>query len=357
MGILYPMKRPIYVRPLSDAERKSLKAGLRSPDAFTLRRCQILLASADAQNAYQIAANLGCNPQTARNAIHKFNEEGLEAALERGSRAPHSVHRAFDGKGSEAALRGMLHRSPREFGGDGSLWTLAMAAEVSFEERLTERRVTGETVRATLARMGVRWRRAKHWITSPDPLYARKKQLRWRPTDESGRRQRYLDHRFPGRVLMEQSGSAEPPQLQRSRRALAPRRAVGRQRDDAEPKAISCYGLYMPGLGRPWLRFVDGRPVSAITTRFLEWWCQKLQALGKEALVLIWDNAGWHISREVRRWIGTHNREVKRSGGEAGVEDRHLFAAQEESVAQCNRAQMGSRQTQGCRARRSAWRL
>ena len=72
MVILYSMKRPIYVRPLSDAKRKSLEAGLRSPDAFTLRRCQILLTSADGQNAYQIARNLGCNPQTAPNAIHKF---------------------------------------------------------------------------------------------------------------------------------------------------------------------------------------------------------------------------------------------------------------------------------------------
>ncbi|MBA2715041.1 MAG: helix-turn-helix domain-containing protein, partial [Rubrobacteraceae bacterium] len=79
------MKRPIYVRPLSDAERNALEAGLRSPDAFTLRRCQILLASADGQNAYQIAHNLGCNPQTARNAIHSFNEEGLQEALRRGS--------------------------------------------------------------------------------------------------------------------------------------------------------------------------------------------------------------------------------------------------------------------------------
>jgi hypothetical protein len=53
---------------------------------------------------------------------------------------------------------------------------MEMAAEVSFEEGLTKERVSGETIRATtLARMGVRWRRAKHWITSPDPLYARKK--------------------------------------------------------------------------------------------------------------------------------------------------------------------------------------
>jgi hypothetical protein len=64
MVILHSMKRPIFVRPLSDAERKTLEAGLRSPDAFTLRRCQILLASDRGKNAYQIAHELGCNPQT-----------------------------------------------------------------------------------------------------------------------------------------------------------------------------------------------------------------------------------------------------------------------------------------------------
>jgi transposase len=175
MVILYSMKRPIYVRPLGDAERETLEAGLRSPDAFTLRRCQILLASASGQNAYQIARNLGCNPQTVRNAIHEFNEEGLQEALRRGSNRPHTVNRAFDPEGDEA-LREMLHRSPREFGKDSSLWTMEMAALVSFEEGLTKERVSGETIRATLARMGVRWQRAKHWITSPDPLYARKKE-------------------------------------------------------------------------------------------------------------------------------------------------------------------------------------
>ena len=96
MVILYTMKPPIFVRPLTDAERKTLQAGLRSPDAFTLRRCQTLLASADGQNAYQIARNLGCNPQTVRNAIHRFNEEGLSETLQRGSNRPHRVHRAFD---------------------------------------------------------------------------------------------------------------------------------------------------------------------------------------------------------------------------------------------------------------------
>ncbi len=101
MVIMHTMKRPIYVRPLSDAERNALEAGLRSPDAFTLRRCQILLASADGQNAYQIAHNLGCNPQTARNAIHSFNEEGLQEALRRGSNRPNTINRSFDEEGAE----------------------------------------------------------------------------------------------------------------------------------------------------------------------------------------------------------------------------------------------------------------
>ncbi len=174
MVILYSMKRPIFVRPLSDAERKSLEAGLRSPDAFTLRRCQILIASDRGENAYEIARSLGCNPQTARNAIHAFNEKGLPEALQQGSKHPHTVHRAFDPEQAEA-LRELLHQKPRKFEKGTSLWTLDLAAEVSFEEGITEGRVTGETVRATLARLGVRWERAKRWITSPDPEYARKK--------------------------------------------------------------------------------------------------------------------------------------------------------------------------------------
>ena len=121
------MKRPIFVRPVSDAERETLEAGLRSPDAFTLRRCQILLASSRGENAYQIAHQLGCNPQTARNAIHAFNEKGLPHALRAGSKHPHTVHRAFD-PGQAEALREMLHQDPRKFGKDSSLWTLAMAA-------------------------------------------------------------------------------------------------------------------------------------------------------------------------------------------------------------------------------------
>jgi transposase len=168
------MKPPIYVRSFSEEEREALQASLRSKDAFTLRRSQILLASSRGQYAPKIAESLGCGEQTVRDAIHDFNHRGLDALAAKSSR-PKRTRDAFDEQSAEA-LREMLHRSPREFGYQTTLWTLGMAAEVAFQEGLTHRRVSGETIRATLVRLlGVRWLRAKRWITSPDPLYERKK--------------------------------------------------------------------------------------------------------------------------------------------------------------------------------------
>jgi transposase len=91
--------------------------------------------------------------------------------------------------------------------------------------------------------------------------------------------------------------------------------------DDPDPKALACYGLLARWAGpdgarqeRMWLRFVDGRPVSAVTTQFLAWCCARVAAAGKRALLLVWDNASWHVNAHVRAWIRAHNRRVKRDG-------------------------------------------
>lgn len=167
------MPQAIFVRPLTADERAALEAGLRSAEAFTLRRCQIVLANARGETALQIAAHLSCDDQTVRNAIHAFNRQGL-ASLQPGSSVPHHIKRAFDGERAER-LRALLQQSPRTFGKPTSLWTLELAAEVAYVEGITPEQVSGETVRATLARLGIGWRRAKEWLTSPDPEYARKK--------------------------------------------------------------------------------------------------------------------------------------------------------------------------------------
>lgn len=169
------MRKPLFVRCLSETEREQMEAGLRSSNAFVLRRCQIVLASARGQRAPAIGEMVGCDDETVRDVIRAFNERGL-GVLQRGSTRPHRTQAAFGAK-QTARLREILHQSPRNFGKPTSVWTLELAADVSFEQGLTASRVSDETIRATLARQKVSWQRAKHWIVSPDPEYERKKTL------------------------------------------------------------------------------------------------------------------------------------------------------------------------------------
>lgn len=166
-------KTPIFVRALTEEERTALIAGLRSHAAFVMRRCQMVLASAGGKRASQIAAALGCDTDTVLHAINAFNATGLRA-LVAGSHVPKVIQRGFDAEAAEK-LRAMLRQSPRNFGQAASLWTLEMAAEVSFAQGITPQRVSREAVRTALLRLGVNWKRAKKRINSPDPAYGRKK--------------------------------------------------------------------------------------------------------------------------------------------------------------------------------------
>jgi transposase len=310
------MQPPLFVRPLTVDERATLKTGLRSTSAFTGRRCQILLASAAGQSTPTIARHLHCTDQTVRNAIHTFHQRGL-AVLQPQSSRPHTLATIFDAAACES-LRALLHQSPRTFGKPTSRWTLALAAEVSFAQGLTPRLVSDEAIRLALRRLGVAWMRAKPWITSPDPAYLQKK-----------RRDRLIQRALAHPTWALGCGDevwwsrlAQPdhhcwmdseatPKLQE----LTP------PTDDPDPKALACDGLLRrPGpqqADQMWLRFVAGRPVSAVTIEFLAWISIQLAAQGFTALLLIWDHASWHRSHAVRHWIRQHHQQVKR--GAEGV--------------------------------------
>src|SRR4051794_41141544 len=190
--------KPLFVRELSDPERHALQAGLRSSDGFTVRRCHILLASARGNTTTVIAQAVGCSPQAVRNVLRAFETRGL-AVVAMQSRRPHTAAKLFDAERSER-LKALLHQNPRQFGKARSTWTLApaaagcaehrvtaepgrsrppgpwaLAAGVGAEQGITAEPVSYETIRDALKRLGVGWRRAKTWITSPDPQYALKK--------------------------------------------------------------------------------------------------------------------------------------------------------------------------------------
>jgi transposase len=167
------MRQPIFVRTLAAPEQQQLLAGLRSADAFAVRRCQILLASAQGQGCALIARNLHCAVGTVHNAIHAFHRDGLACLQEKSSR-PHTA-RPFLNQRYTEPLKDLLHHSPRLLDKPTSIWTLDLVAQVCHAKGWTPRQLTGEAIRQALKRLGIRWRRAKHWITSPDPAYARKK--------------------------------------------------------------------------------------------------------------------------------------------------------------------------------------
>ncbi len=101
----------------------------------------------------------------------------VSLVLKKGSKRPHNLHKAFTAE-AEEKLKDLLHQSPRDYGKDSSLWTLGLLAKVCFEQGLTKKLVSDETIRMILRRLGIRWKRAKHWITSPDPHYEHKKSVK-----------------------------------------------------------------------------------------------------------------------------------------------------------------------------------
>src|SRR2546430_13791636 len=151
------MQAPLFIRPLSEKEQAELEAGRRSSQGFTVRRSQMLLASAEGKPTTTIAGLIGCTDQAVRNAIHDFHERGI-AALQPKSSRPHTTHEVFDAQGREQ-LRALLHQSPRTKGSDTSVWTLELAAEVSVAVGIAGRQGSAATIRSAIAPLGIRSKR------------------------------------------------------------------------------------------------------------------------------------------------------------------------------------------------------
>jgi transposase len=261
----------VFVRSLTPEERQPLEGGLRSSEAFRVRRCQLVLASEYGARVPRIARQVRCSQQTVRNVVHAFTTQGV-ACLLRGSSRPHTTRERL---GSERAerLQVLLPQSPRTFGHPTSLWTLELAAEVSLAQGLTTQRVSRAAIRTARRRLEVSWQRAKRWITSPDPAYARKKKpapacTAWRRAIRSGR----------WAVKETWWSRLAHPALPAWTPAHQPWRVIEQTVPSTapDPKALACYGLLVQEQSlqgsspvQGWLRFVADRPVSAVTVAFL----------------------------------------------------------------------------------------
>lgn len=138
-----------------------------------MKRSQILLASSRGLTTFEIAKLLGLSAEYARQIINRFNEQGV-ACLGRSRRVASSPKKLFDAAKCEQ-VKAILHSSPRQQGKDTSVWTMKLVAQVMFEKQLTPHQVSAEAIRLAVKKTGINWKRAKKWISSPDPQYELKK--------------------------------------------------------------------------------------------------------------------------------------------------------------------------------------
>ncbi len=166
-------KEPIFVRAMSEEEKQVLEKAKRASDACQMKRAQILLASSQGLTTTGIEKQFGYSAEYARQMIHRFNEQGV-SCLKRRSSAPKTTETIVDAEKCER-IKQIMHKTPRLYGKASSVWTLTLVAEVLFEKGETPRQMANETIRTAMKKNGSSWKRAKDWITSPDPQYELKK--------------------------------------------------------------------------------------------------------------------------------------------------------------------------------------
>ena len=304
------MRPPAFVRPLTSQERQRLEEGLRSRDAFTLRRSQALLASARGYRPSEIAPILGCTTHSVVNAIRAFRAEGLDC-LGAKSCTPKHIQTIWPRcRGEE--VRELLHQSPRLFGKPRSTWTLDLLAEVLSERGITPRLLSIEAVRVNLARLGINWKRTRSWMTSPDPLYVQRKARRDRLISLAAKHSDWVLG-FEDEVWW--SRLAQPKMHAWTDGPPMKVQVLKADDNDPDPDAIGCYGLLRKDTGRVIVRFVEARPVGDVTIQFLSWACETVAKEGKKVLIVVWDEASWHRADAVSVWVRGHNKRARQAGG------------------------------------------
>jgi hypothetical protein len=110
----WAMKPPLFIRPLTDAERRQVAAARRTADACRGRRAQSVLASARRLSPQPIAQLVGCSVHTVRHVIPAFNTQGVEG-LEKQANRPKTVEPVLDAATCER-LQHFLQHAPRLYG-------------------------------------------------------------------------------------------------------------------------------------------------------------------------------------------------------------------------------------------------
>jgi transposase len=293
----------IRIRPINTEEREILGHWERADDVVRYRRARVLLLSEDCWKCARIAEALGLHVETVRSIVKAFNEGGIDAVTPQprsGGRPP-----TYPPQVAEAA-EDLTRQEPTSGEGRGT-WTLHHLARALADCLPSVERISHETVRRLLGTRGIVYRQAKTWLTSPDPLYTLHKSQRNRlltltQEDAEG-----------AAVWLDQSWFSRWPYRFRAWASRQKRPHVPQRWNEAV-QTTALYAALEDESQEAFLRWSEGQPNTANTLRFLQELLAHHTAQGQRFIVLFWDRAPWHTSRETRRWIRQYNQQAKKEG-------------------------------------------
>jgi transposase len=294
----------IKVRTLTQAERETLLHWQRSDHVIRYRRARMLFLSEKGWQCAAIAEVLGMHAETVRDTVQQFNEGGVAAITPRPrSGGPQG------GKLSEemrSQVEESIHAGPPAEQQRGT-WSLASLAEQIAADFESVASVSRETVRRFLQALKIKYRQAKGWLSSPDPLYSLKKAQRDRllqmaRTDPDG-----------AAVWLDESWFVKWPYAH-WRWSLPDKPPTYRQRWREEVEKVALFASLDDESQTSLLHWADGQPNSARMIVFLQALAQHWSAQGKRYIALFWDKASWHTSHQTRNWLRAYNRQAKQQG-------------------------------------------
>lgn len=154
-------------------QQAQLDAEMRSTtDAKWYRRLKVIDLSGQGYSAAELSGLFDLGVGTIRRYIHLYNEAGLS-----GLRANYGPGRPAILAWSKAEWLDLLSQSPADLAlleTGARNWTQALLAQ--YLARYHQVQVAQTTIARALHRVGIRWRRAKARVHSPDPLYVVKRQ-------------------------------------------------------------------------------------------------------------------------------------------------------------------------------------
>ena len=293
----------IRVRAITQEEREILDRWERSDDVVRYRRARIVLLSAAHWKCAVIAQALALHVETVRTIIKAFDEGGIPAITPEprsGGRPP-----GYSPKVGEVAEELVREKPPADEG--RATWTLRCLAQAIVARVDCLQTMSHEAVRRLLAARGIVYRRAKGWLTSPDPRYRLRKRQRDRLLALA------RANADGAAVWLDQSWFARWPYSFRTWAGRGkPLHVPKRWSESVETTAL--YAALNDETQEPFLRWADGQPDSRETIVFLEALMAHYTQQGMRFIVLFWDRAPWHTSKQTRQWARAYNQRAKRDG-------------------------------------------